>query len=150
IRDILNILKRRFAGLHVQIYPVKVQGEGAGAEIAAGVRYFNRAKTADVLIVARGGGSIEDLWAFNEEIVVRAIAASEIPVITGIGHETDFTIADFAADVRAPTPSAAAEIVLRSRQEFENHLAERSRRLVHQMRYHLSELRHRSRDLQTH
>jgi len=150
IRDILNILKRRFAGLHVQIYPVKVQGEGAAAEIAAGVRYFNRAKFADVLIVARGGGSIEDLWAFNEEIVVRAIAASEIPVITGIGHETDFTIADFAADVRAPTPSAAAEIVVRSRDEFERHIAVHQRHMIQQMRYLLSQHRHRVRDLQTH
>ena len=150
IRDILNILKRRFAGLHVQIYPVKVQGDGAAAEIAAGIRYFNRAKFADVLIVARGGGSIEDLWAFNEEIVVRAIAASEIPVITGVGHETDFTIADFAADVRAPTPSAAVEIVVRSRDEFERHIAVHQRHLVQQMRYLLSQRRHRVRDLQTH
>src|ERR1700722_5455062 len=110
IRDILRVLKRRFANVHVQIYPVKVQGDGAAAEIAGGVRYFNRAKFADVVIVARGGGSLEDLWAFNEEAVARAISESAIPVITGIGHETDFTIADFVADLRAPTPSAAAEI----------------------------------------
>src|ERR1700722_2118066 len=102
VRDILRVLKRRFANVHVQIYPVKVQGEGAAAEIAAGGRYFNRAKIVDVLIVARGGGSLEDLWAFNEEAVARAIAASAIPVITGVGHETDFTIADFVADLRAP------------------------------------------------
>ena len=150
IRDILRVLKRRFANVHVQLYPVKVQGDGAAGEIAAALRYFNRVKFADVLIVARGGGSLEDLWAFNEEIVARAIAASDIPVITGVGHETDFTIADFVADVRAPTPSAAAEIVVRSRQEFERHIAEYQRQLVHHMRYLLSERRHRVRDLETH
>jgi exodeoxyribonuclease VII large subunit len=150
ILDILRILKRRFSNAHVMLYPVQVQGDFAAREVVAALRYFNRAKSVEVIIVARGGGSLEDLWAFNEEIVVRAIVASEIAVITGIGHESDFTIADFVADLRAPTPSAAAEIVVRSRQEFENHLSERSGRLVHQMRYHLSELRHRSRDLQTH
>jgi len=150
IRDILRVLKRRFANLRVQLYPVKVQGEGAAQEIAAAVRYFNSARTADVLIVARGGGSLEDLWAFNEEIVARAIAASEIPVITGVGHETDFTVADFVADVRAPTPSAAAEIVVRSRQEFERHIAEHRQRLIDLMRYLLSERRHRLRDAQGH
>jgi exodeoxyribonuclease VII large subunit len=148
IRDILRVLKRRFANVHVQLYPVKVQGEGAAGEIAAALRYFNRVKFADVLIVARGGGSLEDLWAFNEEIVARAIATSVIPVITGVGHEADFTIADFVSDVRAPTPSAAAEIVLRSRQEFERHIADHERRLVQQIRYLLSERQHRVRDLE--
>src|SRR5579862_2662690 len=150
IRDILRVLKRRFANVHVQLFPVKVQGEGAAGEIAAALRHFSRARFADVVIVARGGGSLEDLWAFNEEIVARAIAASEIPVITGVGHETDFTIADFVADMRAPTPSAAAEIVVRSRQEFERHIAEHQRQLAHHIRYLLSERRHRVRDLQTH
>src|SRR5277367_5953589 len=150
IRDILRVLKRRFPNAHVRIYPVKVQGEGAAKEIAAGVTYFNRARFSDVIIVARGGGSLEDLWAFNEEVVARAIAASEIPVITGIGHEADFTIADFVADLRAPTPSAAAEIVVQSRQEFERHIAAHYSDLVKQMRYLLSERRHRVRDLQTH
>ena len=150
ILDILRILKRRFSNAHVMLYPVQVQGDFAAREVAAALKYFNRVNSVEVIIIARGGGSLEDLWAFNEEILVRAIVASEIAVITGIGHESDFTIADFVADLRAPTPSAAAEIVVRSRQEFENHLSERSRRLVHQMRYLLSELRHRSRDLQTH
>jgi exodeoxyribonuclease VII large subunit len=150
IRDILRVLKRRFPNVHVLLYPVKVQGEGAPLEIVEALRYFSRAKAADVLILARGGGSLEDLWAFNEEIVARAIATSAIPVITGIGHETDFTIADFVADVRAPTPSAAAEIVVRSRQEFERHIAEYERHLVQRMRYLLSLWRHEVRDLQTH
>jgi len=150
IRDILRVLKRRFANVHVQIYPVKVQGDGAAMEIVQGLRYFNRVQFAEVLILARGGGSLEDLWAFNEEIVARAIASSAIPVITGVGHETDFTIADFVADLRAPTPSAAAEIVVRSRQEFEAKLAEHQRHLPQRMRFLISEWRHRVRDLETH
>ena len=150
IRDILRVLKRRFANLHVQIYPVSVQGDGAAAEIAQALRYFNRVQFAEVLILARGGGSLEDLWAFNEEAVARAVAGSAIPVITGVGHETDFTIADFVADLRAPTPSAAAEVVVRSRAEFEQHIAEHQRRIVQRLRFLLSEWRHRARDLETH
>ena len=150
IRDILRVLQRRFANVHVQLYPVRVQGEGAALDIAAALRHFNRVKFADVLILARGGGSLEDLWAFNEELVARAIADSLIPVITGVGHETDFTIADFVADLRAATPSAAAEIVLGSRQEFERHISEYRRQLVHYARYLLSQRRHRVRDLETH
>ena len=150
IRDILRVLKRRFANVHVQLYPVKVQGDGAAAEIVAALRHFNRVRFAEVIILARGGGSLEDLWAFNEEAVARAIATSEVPVISGVGHETDFTIADFVADLRAPTPSAAAEIVVQSRQEFERHIAVCFRDLVKEMRYFLSERRHHVRDLQTH
>lgn len=150
IRDMLRVLKRRFKNVHVQIYPVSVQGDGAAAEIAQALRYFNRVKFAEVLILARGGGSLEDLWAFNEEPVARAIANSAIPVITGIGHETDFTIADFAADLRAPTPSAAAEVVVGSRDEFERHIAEHQHRIVQRTRFVLSEWRHRVRDLETH
>ena len=112
IQDILHILTRRFSGFHVILNPVKVQGDGAAAEIAQAIADFNRYDLADVLIVGRGGGSIEDLWAFNEEIVAKAIFESKIPIISAVGHETDFTIADFTADVRAPTPSAAAEIVI--------------------------------------
>ena len=124
VRDIVRISRRRFANLHLILYPVRVQGEGAAAEIAEAIKYFNRKQCVDVVILARGGGSLEDLWAFNEEIVARAIAACTIPLITGVGHETDFTIADFVADVRASTPSAAAEMVVRSRQEFDRHLAD--------------------------
>lgn len=111
IQDILHILTRRFAGFQVLLNPVKVQGEGAAQEIAKAIDDFNRHNLADVLIVGRGGGSIEDLWAFNEEIVAKAIFESRIPIIAAVGHETDFTIADWVSDVRAPTPSAAAEIV---------------------------------------
>lgn len=112
IQDILNVLTRRFHGLHVILNPVKVQGEGSAEEIAQAIHDFNRYELADVLIVGRGGGSIEDLWAFNEEIVAKAIYESKIPVISAVGHETDTTIADWVADVRAPTPSAAAEIAI--------------------------------------
>jgi exodeoxyribonuclease VII large subunit len=111
IRDFLNIVNRRHAGLHVLVYPALVQGEAAAAEVAAGIAYFNRTRHADLIVVARGGGSLEDLAPFNTEFLAEAIAASELPVISAIGHETDFTIADFVADLRAPTPSAAAELV---------------------------------------
>jgi exodeoxyribonuclease VII large subunit len=150
IRDILRVLKRRFPNAHVTLFPVKVQGAGSAVEVVQALRYFNRVKTIDVLILARGGGSLEDLWTFNEETVARAIFDSVIPVITGIGHETDFTIADFVSDLRAPTPSAAAEIVVRSRDEFERHIAEHARRIAQQMRYRLSQWKHHVRDLQTH
>jgi exodeoxyribonuclease VII large subunit len=115
IRDILEILERRCPGRHIRLYPAQVQGEGAGEQIAAGVDYFSRSGWAEVVIVARGGGSLEDLWAFNEERVARAIVNCSVPVISAVGHETDFTIADFVADLRAPTPSAAAELVIATR-----------------------------------
>ncbi len=123
LRDILRVLKRRVAGLSILIAPARVQGEGAAAEIAQAIGDLNRDGTVDVLIVGRGGGSLEDLWAFNEEIVVRAVAASAIPVISAIGHEVDVTLTDLAADLRAPTPSAAAEMVARSRRELGERLA---------------------------
>jgi exodeoxyribonuclease VII large subunit len=141
IRDILRVLKRRFRNMNVLLYPAKVQGEGAAEEIVRGLEYFNKHTVADVLIVARGGGSLEDLWAFNEEAVARAIAASEIPVISAVGHETDFTIADFVADLRAPTPSAAAELVVHRKQDFVDELRERARHMGQAVRLKLSEAR---------
>lgn len=111
IQDILHVLERRFSGFHLILNPVRVQGEEAASEIATAIDEMNRHSLADVLIVGRGGGSLEDLWPFNEEVVAKAIRNSSIPVVSAVGHETDFTIADFVADVRAPTPSAAAEIV---------------------------------------
>src|SRR5437868_8465349 len=116
VRDILNILRRRHHTANVLIFPAQVQGESAANEVAAGIKYFNRAKNVDVIIVTRGGGSAEDLAAFNHEGLARSVAASQIPVISAVGHETDVTIIDFVADLRAPTPSAAAELVIRSRQ----------------------------------
>src|SRR5262249_51821731 len=122
IRDILHVLERRFAGRHVRIFPALVQGEGSVEQVTAGIEYFSRSGWADVVIVARGGGSLEDLWTFNEERVARAISESGVPVISAVGHETDFTIADFVADLRAPTPSAAAELVICTRQSVEDRL----------------------------
>src|SRR6202043_1795748 len=135
LRDILNVLGRRHDTASVLILPAQVQGESAGLEVTAGIRYFNQARNVDVIIVARGGGSAEDLAAFNHEGLARAVAASEIPVISAVGHETDFTILDFVADLRAPTPSAAAELVIRSRQEVDEQLGGLQRRLGKAMRY---------------
>ena len=112
IRDIINVSTRRNPGVHIRLYPVPVQGPGAAEKIAEGIKFMNENKLADVLIIGRGGGSLEDLWPFNEEIVARAIYDSELPIISAVGHETDFTIADFVADLRAPTPSAAAELTV--------------------------------------
>jgi exodeoxyribonuclease VII large subunit len=150
VRDICRILRRRFPGLHLIVYPVRVQGESAAEEIVAALKYFNRKQLVDVILVARGGGSIEDLWPFNEESVARAIAACTIPVVSGVGHETDFTIADFVADVRASTPSAAAEIVVKSRQEFQRHLQELEHKISQRTRYLLLEYRHHLKELTTH
>ena len=130
IRDMLRIIDRRFSNVHIIIYPVKVQGEGASAEIARAVKELNALPDIDVMIVGRGGGSIEDLWAFNEEIVARAIYDSKIPVISAVGHEIDYTIADFVADLRAPTPSAAAELVVRVRKEVVQNIIGLEKRLI--------------------
>jgi exodeoxyribonuclease VII large subunit len=118
IRDMLRILKRRNASLNVLLYPAKVQGAGAAEEIAAGICYFNKRPDVDVIIIGRGGGSIEDLWAFNEEVLAQAIYRSELPLISAVGHEVDYTISDFVADLRAPTPSAAAEMVSGAREDL--------------------------------
>ena len=137
VRDILNILARRHHSASVLIYPAQVQGESAPIEVTAGLQHFNRMRAVEVIIIARGGGSAEDLAAFNHEGLARAVAASKIPVISAIGHETDFTIVDFVADLRAPTPSAAAELVIRSRQEIEGQAEDLYRRLDRAIRYRL-------------
>ena len=141
IHDIFNVLDRRFANVEILIRPVKVQGEGAAEEIAAAIKDFNQYRDIDVMIVGRGGGSLEDLWAFNEEVVARAIYASKIPVISAIGHEVDFTIADFVADLRAPTPSAAAELVVKSKEELAAGLEALLHRLKQAIKHRLAESR---------
>lgn len=143
VRDMLNVLGRRFPNLHLVLAPVRVQGAEAAAEIAAAVDLFNERGDMDVLIVGRGGGSLEDLWPFNEEVVARAIARSRIPVISAVGHEIDFTICDFVADLRAPTPSAAAELVIRSKAEFQETLDTLRRHLANALRARLLEYRNR-------
>lgn len=135
LRDILNILRRRHHSVNVLIFPAQVQGDAASFEVAAGVRFFSQRKIAEVIIVARGGGSAEDLAPFNNEGLARTVATSAVPVISAVGHETDFTILDFVADLRAPTPSAAAELVIRSRQEIQENTAALHDRLVRAMRY---------------
>lgn len=137
IRDFLNIVSRRHAGLHVLLYPASVQGEGAAAEVAAGIAYLNRARAVDVIVIARGGGSLEDLAPFNTEHLAEAIAASELPVISAVGHETDFTIADFVADLRAPTPSAAAELVTAALHNIAERVHTLDQRLIRSCRFRL-------------
>src|SRR6266850_1805732 len=129
IRDILHVLGRRFDGLHLQIYPVRVQGTTAAREIATALKHLSRWEMHDVVLICRGGGSLEDLWPFNEEIVARAVAECPVPTISGVGHETDFTICDLVADLRAPTPSAAAEIVIRAKSEIRAHVDSLMRRV---------------------
>jgi len=150
LSDILRTLKRRYAKLHVIIYPVRVQGEGAAAEIVEGIDSLAARPGIDVLIVGRGGGSIEDLWAFNEEPVARAIARSQVPVISAVGHEVDFTIADFVADVRASTPSAAAEMVIEKEAAFAERIALHARRLGELLRYGIQDRRSEVADLAQH
>lgn len=137
IVDILRTLERRFGRTHILIYPAKVQGEGASREIVEGIEYLGRQPEMDVIIVGRGGGSIEDLWAFNEEIVARAIFRCPVPIISAVGHEVDFTIADFVADIRASTPSAAAEMVVDKEQSFFDKIENLEKRLTHQLQYSL-------------
>jgi exodeoxyribonuclease VII large subunit len=147
IRDILNVLGRRFETMSLQIYPVRVQGASAAREIATALKHLSRWNMHDVVLIVRGGGSLEDLWAFNEEIVARAVAACTIPTISGVGHETDFTICDFVADVRAATPSAAAEIVVRAKSEICMHVDHMTRRVQHIVQNRVRNYRHELRHL---
>ena len=130
IKDIINVIDRRFYNTHIKVFPVRVQGEGAAKEICSAIKKLNKLELVDVIILARGGGSLEELWPFNEEIVARAVFDSKIPVISAIGHETDFTISDFVADLRAPTPSAAAEIVMPEKAALINRIKELNVRLL--------------------
>ncbi len=153
LRDFCRVLHRRYGNLEVLVYPAQVQGDVAAAEIVKGIQVVNRLareRAFDVLIVTRGGGSLEDLWPFNEESVARAIATSAIPVMSAVGHEVDFTIADFVADVRAPTPSAAAEMVVRSKEEFRERVVNLESRLARASRHRVQELRARIDRISTH
>ncbi|MEI6846335.1 MAG: exodeoxyribonuclease VII large subunit [Candidatus Firestonebacteria bacterium] len=134
IRDMINVLERRFPNIHVVLNPVRVQGDGAAEEIAAAIKEMNEDGSYEVLIIGRGGGSLEDLWAFNEEVVARAIFASKIPVVSAVGHEIDFTIADFVADLRAPTPSAAAELVVSNKIDLAQKLGAYEMRLTQDLK----------------
>jgi exodeoxyribonuclease VII large subunit len=149
IRDILHVIERRFPGLHIRLFPALVQGAGAAEQVIAGLDFFSDGGWADVVIVARGGGSLEDLWTFNEEEVARAIARCAVPVISAIGHETDFTIADFVADRRAPTPSAAAEIVSESREAIYNQVLTAQARIGQAIRFKLARAARRLGELGT-
>ena len=145
IADLVNILSRRFPGLHIRLFPALVQGEGSVEEVCRGIDYFSRTKWADLVVVGRGGGSLEDLWTFNEEAVARAIAACSVPVISAVGHESDVTIADFVADLRAPTPSAAAELATPTRQEVEDRIHAARAKNIQALRYCLAMLERRLR-----
>ncbi|HEV3332693.1 MAG TPA: exodeoxyribonuclease VII large subunit [Bryobacteraceae bacterium] len=145
VADMLQILTRRFPGLHIRLFPALVQGEGSVEEVCRGLEYFSRNRWADLVIVGRGGGSLEDLWTFNEEAVARAIAACTVPVISAVGHETDVTIADFVADLRAPTPSAAAEMAVTTRDELLERIAAFEAKATQGLRYRLAMLERRLR-----
>ena len=143
LHDFLNVINRRYSNTHIRIFPAAVQGKNSAMEIASQVRYCNEINGADVIIVTRGGGSLEDLWSFNEEIVVRAVADSKIPVISAVGHEVDFTICDFVADLRVPTPSAAAELVIGQKEHFEEQIINLKRRLASNLQYKLTQMKQR-------
>jgi exodeoxyribonuclease VII large subunit len=143
IRDFLQIIERRFPNIHIQIYPSPVQGQGAECELAKGIDFFNRINKADVIVLTRGGGSMEDLWPFNEEVLARAVVNSKIPVISAVGHEIDFSICDFVADLRVPTPSAAAELVVGQREEFEKNLQRNQKDLTKALEFRLQEVKNR-------
>jgi exodeoxyribonuclease VII large subunit len=141
VRDMLRVIKRRHPRMHILLYPVPVQGKEASPAIAEAIQYFNRFKNVDVIIIGRGGGSLEDLWAFNEEVVARAVYASRIPIISAVGHETDYTISDFVADLRAPTPSAAAELVVESEKRLRETVHALESRLIGRMEQMIELLR---------
>ncbi len=141
LRDIYHVTKRRWPAVQLVLYPVQVQGEFSAKQVALAIEFFNTKYAVDVMIVGRGGGSMEDLWSFNEEVVVRAIAASKIPIISAVGHETDFSLADFAADVRAATPSQAAELAVPDRDELKRYVVRMQRQLVQMARRELNERR---------
>jgi exodeoxyribonuclease VII large subunit len=143
IRDFLNVAGRRHSALQVLLFPALVQGESAASDVASGIAYFNRSREVDVIVIARGGGSLEDLAPFNSEFLARAIAASELPVVSAIGHETDFTIADFVADLRAPTPSAAAELITSAQHKIEEQVEQLTQRILRAARYTLIQARER-------
>lgn len=145
IADMVNILCRRFPGLHIRLYPALVQGEGSVEEVVRGIQYFSKTKWPDLIIVGRGGGSLEDLWTFNEEAVARAIAGCSVPVVSAVGHETDTTIADFVADLRTPTPSAAAELVVATREELLERIEAARKKATQGLRYRLAMLERRLR-----
>ena len=145
IADMVHILTRRFPGLHVRLFPALVQGPGSVEEVIRGIEYFSRTKWPDLIIVGRGGGSLEDLWTFNEEAVARAIAACAVPVVSAVGHETDVTIADYAADLRAPTPSAAAELVVPTLEDLLERIDASRSKATQGLRYRLAMLERRLR-----
>ena len=147
IRDIIHVISRRFSGVHMILNPVRVQGDGAAEDIASALDELNKKQLVDVIIVGRGGGSLEDLWAFNTEAVARAIARSKIPVISAVGHEIDFTISDFVADLRAPTPSAAAEMVIGKKEEYMKDFQNFCDQLIYIIKARVSDKRHRLQEL---
>ena len=141
LHDFLNVVHRRYANTHIRIFPCAVQGKNSAPEIASQINYCNQIKGADVIIVTRGGGSLEDLWSFNEEVVARAVAESTIPIISAVGHEVDFTICDFVADLRVPTPSAAAELVIGQKEHYEEQLENLKRRLAVNLQLKLTRMK---------
>ena len=143
IADMIQVLSRRFPGMHIRLFPALVQGEGSVEEVCRGIEYFSQSRWPDLIIVGRGGGSLEDLWTFNEEAVARAIAACSVPVVSAVGHETDVTIADYVADLRAPTPSAAAELVVPTREELLERVVAARAKSAQALRYRLAMLERR-------
>jgi len=143
IRDFLNIINRRFPNIHISIYPALVQGKGAELKVTKGIHFFNKFSQIDVIVVTRGGGSMEDLWPFNSEILARTISESKIPIISAVGHEIDFTICDFVADMRVPTPSAAAELVIGCREDFQQNINDFKRRLFKALELYSERLKRR-------